>query len=233
MSFKILLTLEPGLLLSLLLSLLHTALLQMLWGSQDLIKIRWTSVWLVFSLVLAVKIFLQTALYPFHFLLRHLFTCPLSKHTHSHISAQFFPRYNHVRFAWEDHPSNLEQQRCFDTDSPWEQSNKLEEPWRDTVSQAGNLSRRRGRSHRVFYINTNKCFFHGTSPVLSRRQRSVRGTWSWSCRLSSLLPLRLFTRPCKSINERCPRCLWRHLSAISYLKVWFSHIGFGQTKNKP
>lgn len=169
-------------------------------------------------------------MYPFHFLLRHLFTCPLSKHTHSHISAQFFPRYNHVRFAWEDHPSNLEQQRCFDTESPWEQSNKLEEPWRDTVSQAGNLSRRRGRSHRVFYINTNKCFFHGTSPVLSRRQRSVRGTWSWSCRLSSLLPLRLFTRPCKSINERCPHCFWRHLTAISYLKVWFSHIGFGLTK---
>lgn len=77
------------------------------------------------------------------------------------------PQYNHVRFAWEDHPSNLEQQHCFDTDSPWEQSNKLWEAWRDSVSLAGNLSRRGARTHCVFYINNNKCFFHGTSPVLS------------------------------------------------------------------
>lgn len=37
----------------------------------------------------------------------------------------------------------------------------------DTVSAVGNLSCSQGRSHLVFCINSNKCFFHGTSPVLS------------------------------------------------------------------
>lgn len=128
---SILLTLEPGLLLSLLLSLLHKALLLMLWGSQDLIKIRWTSVWLVFFLVLAVKILENLQLpsngpVPFPFSPKTSFhMSSFQTYTFPYFSTIFSPPYNHVRFAWEDHPSNLEQQRCFDTNSPWEQSNKL------------------------------------------------------------------------------------------------------------
>ena len=57
----------------------------------------------------------------------------------------------------------------------------------DAMSQFGNLSCTRGRSHLVCYINNNKRSFHGTSPVLSNhRDLSEAPVNSAVCHLSFL-----------------------------------------------
>lgn len=100
-------------------------------------------------------------------------TCCLYKLAHSLMStlAVVFSHYlwQRVSFVFEDHLSNQAQKCCSDTYSPWKQCNKVGVPWThtDAMSQFGNLSCTRGRSHLVSCINNNKRSFHGTSSVLS------------------------------------------------------------------
>lgn len=154
---------------------------------------------------------------PFHLPLAHLLQVVFTN-MHSLISTLtlVFRHYlwQHVSFAFEDHPSNPAWQCCFDTYSPWEQCNKLSVPWTDTVSQVGNLSCTWGRSHLVFYINNNKCSFHGTSPVLSNhRDLSEAPGKSPVC-----LPV-FFSLPCKSFTRHPPRYLELYLKVMFKVRV--------------